>query len=104
MSEVTEQEIVYAVKQVEAGVPLKGALPQVRRQRTDHRPLAIEVRRYGGTYPAGDDKADYAWIVELGGFHLSGPGTRDEIVGRYGPGSYRVTAYGFDPPGVHGKC
>jgi hypothetical protein len=48
----------------------------------------------------GDDKADYAWIIELGGFHVSRSGSVDEITRRYGPGSYRITAYGFDPPGV----
>lgn len=60
----------------------------------------ISVGRWRGAYPAGVDRADYAWIIELGGFHVSGPCTVDEITRRYGPGSYRVTTYGFDPPGV----
>jgi hypothetical protein len=38
--------------------------------------------------------------VELGGFHVSGPCGLDDIVRRYGPGSYRVTAYGFEPPAL----
>ncbi len=60
----------------------------------------ISVGRWRGAFPAGADRADYAWIVELGGFHVSGPCTVDEITRRYGPGSYRLTAYGFEPPGV----
>jgi len=70
-----------------------GALPEAELTR-------ISVGRWRGVYPAGDDKADYAWIIELGGFHVSGSCTVDEITRRYGPGSYRITAYGFDPPGV----
>jgi hypothetical protein len=59
----------------------------------------ISVARWRGPCVAGDDQADYAWIVELGGFLVSGPCTTSEITRRYGAGSYRVTAYGFDPPG-----
>jgi hypothetical protein len=60
------------------------------------------VGRFRGLFPAGegDERADYAWIAELGGFHVSGPCMVEEITRRYGPGSYRVTAYGFDPPGL----
>jgi len=70
-----------------------GALPEVEVTR-------ISVGRWRGVYPAGDDKADYAWITEVGGFHVSGRSTVEEITRRYGPGSYRITAYGFDPPGL----
>ncbi|MBA3465001.1 MAG: hypothetical protein H0T46_34015 [Deltaproteobacteria bacterium] len=70
-----------------------GALPEVEVTR-------ISIGRWRGVYPAGDDKADYAWIVELGGFHVSGGCTVDEITQRYGPGSYRISAYGFNPPGL----
>jgi hypothetical protein len=56
----------------------------------------ISIGRWRGTFPAGDDKADYAWIVELGGFHVSGPSTTDEVTRRYGSGSYRITAYCLD--------
>lgn len=60
----------------------------------------ISVGRWRGRYQAGDDQADYAWIVELGGFHVSGACTLEEITRRFGSGDYRVTAYGFDPPGL----
>jgi uncharacterized small protein (DUF1192 family) len=60
----------------------------------------ISIARWRGTFPAGQDRAEYAWLVELGGFHVSGVCTLDEITRRYGPGCYRVTAYGFAPPGV----
>ena len=61
----------------------------------------ISIARSRGRYPAGEgeDLADYAWLVELGGFQVSAPCTVDAIRLRYGPGSYRVTAYGFDPAG-----
>lgn len=39
-------------------------------------------------------------IVELGGFVVHGPFSTDELVDRYGPGAFRVTAYGLDPRGV----
>jgi hypothetical protein len=60
----------------------------------------ISVGRWRGQYQAGDDKADYAWIVELGGFLVSGPCEVREITRRFGPGDYRITAYGFDPSGL----
>ena len=60
----------------------------------------ISISRWRGQYPAGEDGAEYAWLVEVGGFYVSGPCTCDEILRRYGPGSYRVTAYGFEPAGV----
>jgi DNA-binding transcriptional MerR regulator len=89
-------------------VPLVEDIEQVHRtelvQRLAALPEAqvtrVSVARWRGVYPAGEERADYAWLVELGGFHVSGPCTIDEISRRYGPGSYRVTAYGFEPPGV----
>jgi hypothetical protein len=60
----------------------------------------ISIARWRGAFPAGVDRDDYAWLVEVGGFHTSGAVTANEMVRRYGPGSYRVTAYGFAPPGV----
>jgi hypothetical protein len=60
----------------------------------------ISIGRWRGVYPAGDDRADYAWVAELGGFQVSGPCTVDEITRRYGPGSYRITAYGFECSGL----
>lgn len=46
------------------------------------------------------DQLDYAWINELGGFVVAGPCSVDEITRRYGRGSYRVSAYGFEPAGL----
>jgi hypothetical protein len=60
----------------------------------------ISVGRWRGRYQAGDDQADYAWVVELGGFLVSGPCELVEITRRFGRGSFRVTAYGFDPSGL----
>jgi hypothetical protein len=31
---------------------------------------------------------------------IAGPCTSDQITRRYGPGNYRVTAYGFEPAGL----
>ncbi|KAB2900869.1 MAG: hypothetical protein F9K40_08920 [Kofleriaceae bacterium] len=58
----------------------------------------ISVARYRGAYAHGDH--DYLRVNELGGFHAAGPVAVDEIVRRYGGGSLRITAYGFDPGGV----
>jgi len=58
----------------------------------------ISVARYRENFQHGEH--DYPRIHELGGFHVSGPCSIDEITRRYGPGSYRVTAYGFDPCGL----
>lgn len=60
----------------------------------------ISVGRWRGPAMCGDDQQDYAWIIELGGFLVSGPCGTSEITRRYGRGSYRVTAYGFDPSGL----
>jgi transcriptional regulator with XRE-family HTH domain len=61
----------------------------------------VSVGRYRGpfssTTPEGDQK-DYAWVVELGGFLVSGPCELTEITRRFGDGDYRVTAYCVDPP------
>jgi hypothetical protein len=35
---------------------------------------------------------DYICVSELGGFHVSGPCETNDILRRYGPGGYRVTA------------
>lgn len=58
----------------------------------------ISVARFRGPFQHGDHA--YAEVVELGGFHVSGPCEVAEITRRFGPGDYRVTAYGFDPPGL----
>lgn len=58
----------------------------------------ISVARYRESYQHGE--YDYPRVNELGGFHVSGPSSLEEITRRFGPGSYRVTAYGFDPPGL----
>lgn len=92
----------------EPNVPLVDDIPQVHRSELERRLAAlpdaevtrISVARWRGQYPAGEDRAEYAWLVELGGFHVSGPCGVEVIIRRYGPGSYRVTAYGFEPPGV----
>ncbi len=43
---------------------------------------------------------DYICVTELGGFHVSGSCATIEIIRRYGPGAYRVTAYRLEPAGV----
>jgi hypothetical protein len=92
----------------EPRVPLVDEMQTVHRSELERRfstlptteVTRISIGRWRGVYPAGEDRANYAWIVELGGFHVSGPCTIDEIVRRYGSGNYRVTAYGFVPPAV----
>lgn len=64
----------------------------------------ISVARYRGEFSAptapDGDNAEFAMVLELGGFYVSGPCALTEITDRYGKGDYRVTAYGFDPPGL----
>lgn len=59
----------------------------------------ISVAKYRGAYAHGDH--DYARVNELGGFHVAGPCTPNEIARRFGSGTSRVTAYGFEPSGLH---
>lgn len=92
----------------EPSVPLVEDIAHVHRGELERRLGAlppnettrISISRWRGQYPAGEEGAEYAWLVEIGGFYVSGPCSPDEIVRRYGPGSYRVTAYGFAPNGV----
>ena len=49
---------------------------------------------------AVDGEREYICVSELGGFHVSGPCDKTEILRRFGPGAYRVSAYGFDPSGI----
>jgi hypothetical protein len=58
----------------------------------------ISVGRSRGDFQHSE--LEFIEIVELGGFHVSGPCGLDEITRRFGPGDYRVTAYGFDPTGL----
>lgn len=57
-------------------------------------PTRISVARYRGEFQHGDYL--YPELVELGGF-LVGPCTIDDIVSRFGPGAYRVTASALEP-------
>jgi DNA-binding transcriptional MerR regulator len=92
----------------EPGVPLVEDIPHVRREELERRLAAlpsdevtrVSVGRWRGAFPAGEDQLDYAWINELGGFVVAGPCTADEVTRRYGRGSYRVSAYGFEPAGI----
>lgn len=78
----------------------RGELARRLAELPDGEVTRISVGRWRGVFPAGEDRADYAWIVELGGYQVSGPSSVEEITRRYGSGSYRVTACGFAPPGV----
>jgi hypothetical protein len=58
----------------------------------------ISVGRYRGSFQHGEHA--YAEVLELGGFHVSGPCSVAEITRRFGSGAFRITAYGFDPAGL----
>lgn len=66
----------------------------------------ISVARNLGDYDmTANEAAPLGWgelrrLVELGGFLAMGPIPAAEIARRYGAGDFRITAYGFDPPGV----
>ncbi len=50
--------------------------------------------------PFYDREHEFISVSELGGFHVSGPCTTNEILRRFGPGSYRVSAFGIEPSGI----
>lgn len=58
----------------------------------------ISVARYRESFQHGEH--EFPRVDELGAFHVAGPIGIDEITRRFGSGSYRVTAYAFDPPGL----
>jgi hypothetical protein len=58
----------------------------------------ISVARLREVYAFGEH--EYIHVTELGGFHVSGPCETIEIARRFGPGTYRVSAYGFAPAGI----
>jgi hypothetical protein len=86
--------------------PLQNELPCVHKTDLARRLQAlpegqvtrISVGRWRGVHPADD--LEYAWIVELGGFLVSGPCSTGEVTRRFGRGSYRVSAYSFEPAGL----
>lgn len=63
------------------------------------------ARNLGDDDMTANESAPLGWgelrrLVELGGFLAMGPIPAAEIARRYGAGDFRITAYGFDPPGV----
>jgi hypothetical protein len=58
----------------------------------------ISVARHRGDFAV--EHVEYIDVVELGGFQVAGPTTADEITKRFGGGDFRISAYGFDPPGL----
>ena len=58
----------------------------------------ISVARFREEFQHGEH--EYLRVDELGGFNVSGACSVDEITRRFGPGAYRITAYGFEPPGL----
>lgn len=58
----------------------------------------ISVARFRGLFQCAE--VEYNEVIELGGFHVSGPCAISEIARRFGPAAYRITAYGFEPPGL----
>lgn len=60
----------------------------------------ISIARSFGIMDYINDGEDVRRLVELGGFIVQGPIAVAELLRRYGPGEYRVSAYAFDPPGL----
>lgn len=99
---------------------LKNRTPALPPKHTEagavRRVAADELERMLGALPAGEatrisighdcddymieDGTEYRFLVELGGFLVTEPIGIEEITRRAGAGTYRVTAYGFDPPGL----
>ncbi len=63
-------------------------------------PTRVSVARYCDEWLDGREGTEYRYVDELGGVTGYGPVDPADLWRRYGDGLYRVTAYGFDPPGV----
>ena len=62
--------------------------------------IRISVGRYRGEWSVSDpdgDVSDFAQIVELGGFVVSGPCETTEVTRRFGGGDYRITTCRVEP-------
>jgi hypothetical protein len=96
----------HQLRSREPNLPRRGEVPRAKPEalaerlaQLPHGELTrISVARFRGDFLHGD--AEYLEVYELGGFHVSGSCAIDEITRRYGPGEYRVTAYGLDPPAL----
>lgn len=95
----TEQDVVRRVS--------ADQLARMLARLPDSQPTRISLARAIGEFaaPAPDDPApdafyEYRNLAELGGFTVPGPIELSHIASRVGPGDYRVSAYGFDPPGL----
>ena len=65
----------------------------------------LSIARVLGEFMIPDDAdangfVEYRNLCELGGFEVSGPIALADIMARVGAGEYRVSAYGFEPPGL----
>jgi hypothetical protein len=86
--------------------PLKHETPQVPTAQLvallaalpDGQLTRISVARHRGDFAI--EHTEYVDILELGGFQVAGPIKTDEITNRFGAGEFRISAYGFDPPGI----
>jgi hypothetical protein len=90
----------------EPRLPRRGETPQASPERLaahlaslpDGDLTRISVGRSRGDFLHSE--REFIEVVELGGFHVSGPCGVEEITRRFGSGDYRVTAYRFEPPGL----
>jgi hypothetical protein len=91
----------------------RGELGQARERRVDVAELArllgdlpmssrtrLSVARDLGNHHVFEMKGEVRRVAELGGFVVLGPIEPVELARRYGRGTFRVTAYGYEPPGV----
>lgn len=57
----------------------------------------ISVARFRGTFHS--ENVELLDLAELGGFHVAGACELADLTSRFGPGAFRVSAFGFVPPG-----
>lgn len=92
----SDEDVIWRATQEE--------LSQLLAQLPDNRSTRISVARDAGEYSVPDSKdrypVEYRNLIELGGFIVSGPVGISEIMGRYGEGEYRISAYALDVPGL----
>jgi transcriptional regulator with XRE-family HTH domain len=102
--ELRRREPAVAPMDTEAGQIRRATLAELEQLLgglPDGEPTRISVGSDCDEYYAGvPPETRYRLIVERGGFLVQGPIGVDAILRRWGRDAYRVTAYGFDPPGL----
>jgi hypothetical protein len=104
---LTEGQLLNADrKSSDANLPIEGDVARAQRGQLEALMAAlpvgqvtrISIARHRGEFVL--DGTEYMKLSELGGFHVAAPCGPEAITNRFGCGTFRITAYGFEPRGV----